>query len=140
MIAEERGALRSGGNYHTTETLEAAEAAEENFEDAATEADDLALYMEEAGVNTASAVRYAEGMRREGCNSVEMLRRADEPFLSRLENEDGSRLMATFHSMTIAHHSAEAGATRAAGETVHEPIVSKHGPARACYGFRCPLS
>ena len=72
MVARERGALRSGGEYHHTETLEAAEAAEENFEDAATREDDLALYMEEAGVETADAVSYAEGMRREGCNSVEM--------------------------------------------------------------------
>ena len=74
MVDVEKGGLRSGGGYQHTEKLEAAEEFHSESEDAAADADDLALYMEDAGVDTANAVRYAEEMRRQGCNSVEMLR------------------------------------------------------------------
>ena len=56
MVDVEKGGLRSGGEYQHTEKLEAAEEFHSESEDAAADADDLALYMEEAGVHTASAV------------------------------------------------------------------------------------
>ena len=78
VIAEGRGAMRSGNDYvyHIEQTLEEAEQAAENFEDAAAAAeDDLGLYIEEAGVGTADAVRYAEGVRNAGCTSAKPTQR-----------------------------------------------------------------